>query len=753
MCGIVGAVSSRNIVPVLVEGLRRLEYRGYDSCGVAVHQGGELLRARSTARVAELQQHADDAGLDSGTGIAHTRWATHGAPVVHNAHPHFSHGPGVAEDHTVTSGRIALVHNGIIENHDQLRTELQAKGYRFDSQTDTEVIAHLVHHLYDGDLLDAVQRALPRLRGAYAIAVFSRDEPHRVIGAREGSPLVLGMGEGEAFVASDAMALAGVTDQIVYLEDGDVVDLQLGRAWVTAPQPAGGYRPVERPVRTVLAHTGAAELGPYRHYMQKEIFEQPRAIADTLDAVPGISPELFGDGAWRVFEEVDQVLILACGTSFYAGSTARYWLESIAGIPTTVEIASEYRYRTSVPNPRTLVVTISQSGETADTLAALKHARSLGMKHTLTICNVATSAMVRECELAFITRAGVEIGVASTKAFTTQLVGLYLLTLALAQVRGRLDDAQEAKEMQSLRHLPVALQAVLALEPQVIAWAEEFARKENALFLGRGLHYPIALEGALKLKEISYIHAEAYPAGELKHGPLALVTDQMPVVTIAPNDALLEKLKSNIQEVRARGGQLYAFADAAHGQRGGAQAHAVAGHGGRRRLRDPVAHAAALGLAAAPAGRRTRTPRPPAVAGSSAKSRNTARTWRSSPGSGRRHAQLARRPADRRALHQQRHQHDDEGHVEQQPACGTPASSGNSASTMGTAPRRPTQEMNQVSRAVKRNGHRHSHTASGRATNISTSATPRPAAASRPAVDGVTSSPSSRNMPACASQA
>ncbi|MEO7244532.1 MAG: glutamine--fructose-6-phosphate transaminase (isomerizing) [Rubrivivax sp.] len=565
MCGIVGAVSARNIVPVLVEGLRRLEYRGYDSCGVAVHQAGILMRARSTARVAELQAHADEAGLDSGTGIAHTRWATHGAPAIHNAHPHFSHGPGRmdagSDTRAASSGRIALVHNGIIENHDTLRAELEAKGYVFDSQTDTEVIAHLVHHHYDGDLLEAVQSALPQLRGAYAIAVFCRDEPHRVIGAREGSPLVLGVGDGENFLASDAMALAGVTDRIVYLEEGDVVDLQLGRVWITALQPGGGYRPVERPVRTVQAHSGAAELGPYRHYMQKEIFEQPRAIADTLDAVPGISPELFGEGAWRVFKDVDQVLILACGTSYYAGCTARYWLESIAGVPTTVEIASEYRYRTSVPNPRTLVVTISQSGETADTLAALKHARSQGMAHTMTICNVATSAMVRECALAFVTRAGVEIGVASTKAFTTQLVGLYLLTLTLAQVRGRLDDAREAAEMQALRHLPVALQGVLALEPQVIAWAEVFARKENALFLGRGLHYPIALEGALKLKEISYIHAEAYPAGELKHGPLALVTEQMPVVTIAPNDALLEKLKSNIQEVRARGGQLYAFAD------------------------------------------------------------------------------------------------------------------------------------------------------------------------------------------------
>ncbi len=573
MCGIVGAVSTRNIVPVLIEGLKRLEYRGYDSCGVAVHQGGELRRARSTSRVAELEAGVSSGHIEAGTGIAHTRWATHGAPEVHNAHPHFSAGPGMSPESTgfgaldgvdqgAARARIGLVHNGIIENHDELRAELESRGYAFASQTDTEVIAHLVHHLYDGDLLEAVQRALPRLRGAYAIAVFSRDEPHRVVGARAGSPLVLGLGKGESFLASDAMALAGVTDQIVYLEEGDVVDLQLGsKVWISARDAAGRYVPADRPVRTVHAHSGAAELGPYRHYMQKEIFEQPRAIADTLEGVAGITPELFGDGAYRVFKDIDRVLILACGTSYYSGSTARYWLEAIAGIPTTVEIASEYRYRDSVPDPRTLVVTISQSGETADTIAALKHARGLGMPHTLTICNVATSAMVRECELAYITRAGVEIGVASTKAFTTQLVGLYLLTLALAQVRGRLSEADELAHLKALRHLPVAVQAVLALEPQVIAWSEDFAKRENALFLGRGLHYPIALEGALKLKEISYIHAEAYPAGELKHGPLALVTAQMPVVTVAPNDALLEKLKSNMQEVRARGGQLYVFAD------------------------------------------------------------------------------------------------------------------------------------------------------------------------------------------------
>ena len=576
MCGIVGAVSNRNIVPILLEGLKRLEYRGYDSCGVAVHQGGALRRTRSTSRVAELEANVQADGVASGTGIAHTRWATHGAPAVHNAHPHFSAGANVdamatgfgnlesaAPDTPVA--RIGLVHNGIIENHDELRAELRERGYVFTSQTDTEVIAHLVHSLYDGDLLEAVQRALPRLRGAYAIAVFSRDEPDRVVGARHGSPLVLGVGQtqgmAEHFLASDAMALAGVTDQIVYLEEGDVVDMQLGKVWISAADANGRYQPALRPVRTVTAHSGAAELGPYRHYMQKEIFEQPRALADTLEGVEGISPELFGEGAYRVFKEVDRVLILACGTSSYAGMVAKYWLESIAAIPANVEIASEYRYRDSVPDPRTLVVTITQSGETADTLAALKHARSLGMAHTLTICNVSTSAMVRECKLAYITRAGVEIGVASTKAFTTQLAGLYLLTLALAQVRGRLSETQEAAELKALRHLPVALQAVLALEPQIIAWSEDFARKENALFLGRGLHYPIALEGALKLKEISYIHAEAYPAGELKHGPLALVTAEMPVVTVAPNDALLEKLKSNLQEVRARGGELYVFAD------------------------------------------------------------------------------------------------------------------------------------------------------------------------------------------------
>ncbi|MDP5116233.1 MAG: glutamine--fructose-6-phosphate transaminase (isomerizing) [Burkholderiaceae bacterium] len=561
MCGIVGAVSTRNIVPVLVQGLQRLEYRGYDSCGVAVNseqsqkgQAPGLQRARSTARVAELVAQVNDVsnGLQGLTGIAHTRWATHGAPAVHNAHPHFSR------------DRIALVHNGIIENHEELRSALQAKGYSFVSQTDTEVMAHLIDSLYQGDILQAVLQATKELRGAFAIAVMAKDEPHRVIGARAGSPLIFGKGQGENFLASDAMALAGVTNQIVYLAEGDVVDVQLDSFQVFDAQ----HQLVQREVLTVNAHSGAAELGPYSHYMQKEIFEQPRAIADTLEGIEGIVADLFDNPASaqvgqaaKVFEQIDSVLILACGTSYYSGCVAKYWLESIAHIPCQVEVASEYRYRTSVPNPRSLVVTISQSGETADTLAALRHAQSLGMQHTLTVCNVATSAMVRECALAYITRAGVEIGVASTKAFTTQLAGLFLLTLALAKAKGRLSAADEAQHLKAMRHLPVALQSVLALEPQLIAWAQDFASKENALFLGRGLHYPIALEGALKLKEISYIHAEAYPAGELKHGPLALVTSAMPVVTVAPNDALLEKLKSNLQEVRARGGVLYVLAD------------------------------------------------------------------------------------------------------------------------------------------------------------------------------------------------
>ncbi|MFT3799594.1 MAG: glutamine--fructose-6-phosphate transaminase (isomerizing) [Burkholderiaceae bacterium] len=550
MCGIVGAVSRRNIVGVLLQGLQRLEYRGYDSCGVAVWQDGRLRTSRSTARVADLAQQIAASDLQALTGIAHTRWATHGAPSTANAHPHVSPDAGRA--------RIALVHNGIIENHDSLRAELQAAGYHFDSQTDTEVIAHLIDRLYDGDLFDAVEQAVRRLRGAYALAVLCRDEPHRVVGARSGSPLVVGLGADECFIASDAMALAGVTDRIAYLQDGDVVDIQLS-GWRVHDRDG---RRCERPVQTVTILAGSADLGPYRHFMQKEIFEQPQALADTLEGVEGIVPELFGDRAWRTFDQIDRLLILGCGTSHYAGLVGKYWIELLARIPVTVEIASEYRYRPSIPDPRTLVVTISQSGETADTLAALLHARNLGQPHTLTICNVESSAMVRESTLAYITRAGIEIGVASTKAFTTQLAALFLLALTLAQARGTLDDDALNAHLRAMRQLPGAIQGALALEPQLIAWAEQFAARDHALFLGRGLHLPIAQEGALKLKEISYIHAEAYPAGELKHGPLALVTDAMPVVTVAPSDELLAKLESNMQEVRARGGRLFVLTDA-----------------------------------------------------------------------------------------------------------------------------------------------------------------------------------------------
>jgi glucosamine--fructose-6-phosphate aminotransferase (isomerizing) len=534
MCGIVGAAARRDIVPVLIEGLRRLEYRGYDSCGLALVDKGAIDLVRTVSRVNDLAARVKD--TQGATGLAHTRWATHGAPATENAHP------------LVSRGEIAVVHNGIIENHDELRAELQAKGYRFESQTDTEVIAHLVHSLYKGDLLDAVRRAAGRLKGAYAIAVVSKKDPDTVVGARAGSPLVVGLGKDEHFLASDALALAGTTDRIAYLEEGDVAAIDR-KSWRVVDAEG---KAVQREVRTVQTSGTAAELGPYRHFMQKEIFEQPRAVADTLESVGSIGPELFGATAAEL-QKVNAVLILACGTSYYAGLVARFWIEELAGLPCNVEIASEYRYRASVPNPNTLVVCISQSGETADTLSALKHAQSLGQDKTLAICNVASSALVRMTRMRFLTHAGVEIGVASTKAFTTQLVALFLLALVL----GRKQD-----HLKALRHLPTALGAVLALEPAIIGWAQRFAKKEHALFLGRGLHYPIALEGALKLKEISYIHAEAYPAGELKHGPLALVTGEMPVVTVAPNDALLEKLKSNMQEVRARGGELYVFADA-----------------------------------------------------------------------------------------------------------------------------------------------------------------------------------------------
>ncbi|QWD90697.1 glutamine--fructose-6-phosphate transaminase (isomerizing) [Polynucleobacter sp. MWH-Braz-FAM2G] len=550
MCGIVGAASHKNIVDVLVEGLRRLEYRGYDSCGFAVINGNDAVhsieRARTTARVSELAEQGKD--FVGTLGIAHTRWATHGKPDTQNAHPHIS------------NALIAVVHNGIIENYELLRAELKAAGYEFTSETDTEVIAHLVHQQYiasgQKDIAESVRAVLPKLHGAYAIGVIAQDNPSTLVGARVGSPLVVAIGEHEHFLASDALALAGRAHSMMYLEEGDVAVLKADTLEII--DQAGNS--IHRELKPMPAQADSVDLGPYQHYMQKEIFEQPRAIGDTLANIAEFGPELFNAKLedWNTF---DQILILACGTSYYSACVAKYWLEDIAGIPTQVEIASEYRYRTTVPNPKTLIVVVSQSGETADTLAALRHAKSLGHQRTLAICNVASSAMVRETNWHFLTKAGAEIGVASTKAFTTQLLALYILAVSLAKRAGRISVEKEKELLRDLRHLPKALHAVLALEPQIIAWSDAFAKCENALFLGRGLHYPIALEGALKLKEISYIHAEAYPAGELKHGPLALVTDKMPVVTVAPKDELLEKLKSNMQEVKARGGKLYVFAD------------------------------------------------------------------------------------------------------------------------------------------------------------------------------------------------
>ncbi len=550
MCGIVAAAATDNVVPVLIEGLKKLEYRGYDSAGLAVLGAGGLERRRALGRVAELCARCE--GLAASTGIAHTRWATHGAPAEHNAHPHISAG-------------LAVVHNGIIENYEALKAELLAQGYPFSSETDTETIAHLIAASLkiQPDLAEAVRLTCQRLKGAYAIAVVAEAQPGRVVVAREGSPLLLGVGERGYYAASDTSALLQVTRQVIYLENGDLADLRPDSLVIRRIQGEAGEA-VSRPVVLSQLSADAVELGQYRHYMQKEIFEQPEALANTLEMVGGaksVQPGLFGAEAARLLDQADSVLILACGTSSHAGMVARYWIESIAGLPVTVEIASEYRYRESVPNPRQLVVAISQSGETADTQAALRHARDQGQPLTLAICNVAESAIVRESALRFITRAGPEIGVASTKAFTTQLAALFLLTLVLAKLRGRLSEADEVAHLQALRHLPVAVQKVLALEPEIAAWARRFANKQHALFLGRGRHYPIALEGALKLKEISYIHAEAYPAGELKHGPLALVDREMPVIAVAPNDHLLEKLKSNLQEVRARGGELFVFAD------------------------------------------------------------------------------------------------------------------------------------------------------------------------------------------------
>ena len=549
MCGIVGAIANRNVVPILTEGLKRLEYRGYDSAGIAVLNGG-IRRVRRVGRVAEMENAARAEHLEGIIGIAHTRWATHGGVTEPNAHPH------------VSMGEVAVVHNGIIENHEEQRARLRSLGYTFESQTDTEVVAHLVHHHYKTtrDLFEATRLAAADLRGAYAIGVVALSDPETMTGARMGCPLVVGLGDTENFLASDVSALIAQTRRVIYLEDGDVV--ALSRSGVRIVD--GGGRPVERTVHLSELSADAVDLGPYRHYMQKEIHEQPRAVSDTIEGVVdgGVDIDLlFGSGAEAAFRQASGVLILASGTSYYAGLVARAWIETLAHLPCNVELGHEYRYRDSIPNASQLVVTISQSGETLDTMEALKRAKELGHAQTLSICNVRESAIPRASRFVFYTRAGAEIGVASTKAFTTQLVSLFTLALALAKSRGRLDAQREAEAVGQLRFVPGHIQHALNLEPQIQAWAERFAEREHALFLGRGIHYPIALEGALKLKEISYIHAEAYAAGELKHGPLALVDADMPVITVAPNDSLLEKVKSNMQEVRARGGELYVFAD------------------------------------------------------------------------------------------------------------------------------------------------------------------------------------------------
>ena len=584
MCGIVGAIANTNVVPILLEGLKRLEYRGYDSAGLAV-VNGKMVRLRSTGRVNELAKLAGGRALSGNIGIAHTRWATHGVPSEKNAHPH-------------VSGGISVVHNGIIENHDEMRRKLRDRGYEFVSDTDTEVIAHLVHsHVAaSGSLLEAVRRSTAELVGAYAIAVINESDTTRLVVARMGAPLLLGVSESGNFAASDASALLQVTQRMVYLDEGDCAEVRLDSVRVV---DASG-RVAERPVQLSQLSSAAVDLGSYSHYMQKEIFEQPKAVANTLEMVAGahaVPPEVFGAQAESIFRDIDAVLILACGTSYHAGMVARYWIEGLAGVPCNVEIASEYRYRESVPNPRALVVAISQSGETADTIAAVHHARGLGHRHCLSICNVPESALVRTSDLRFLTRAGPEIGVASTKAFTTQLAALVLLATVLAKLRGRLPANEESALLQSLRQLPSALQDVLEIEPQARAWAEIFAQHRHALFLGRGIHYPIAMEGALKLKEISYIHAEAYAAGELKHGPLALVDRHMPVIAIAPKDALLEKLKSNLQEVRARGGELHVIADQDSSLANGDGLHVIQ-LPGRAGILSPILHTIPLQLLA-----------------------------------------------------------------------------------------------------------------------------------------------------------
>ncbi|MFF7863887.1 MULTISPECIES: glutamine--fructose-6-phosphate transaminase (isomerizing) [unclassified Pseudomonas] len=565
MCGIVGAIAERNITAILIEGLKRLEYRGYDSAGLAVlTQSGELQRRRRIGKVSELQAAVAADPLAGQLGIAHTRWATHGAPTEGNAHPHFS------------GNEVAVVHNGIIENHEELREELKGLGYTFTSQTDTEVIVHLIHNTLKStpDLADALKAAVKRLHGAYGLALVSAKQPDRLVAARSGSPLVIGLGLGENFLASDQLALRQVTDRFMYLEEGDIAEIRRDQVTIW---DENGHK-VQR--ETVQYHEGAeaADKGNYRHFMLKEIHEQPSVVQRTLEGRLGkdnVMVQAFGPKAAELFAKVRNVQIVACGTSYHAGMVARYWLESLAGIPCQVEVASEFRYRKVVVQPDTLFVSISQSGETADTLAALRNAKELGFLGSLAICNVGISSLVRESDLTLLTLAGPEIGVASTKAFTTQLVSLMLLTLALGQVRGTLEAGVEAELVEELRRLPTRLGEALAMDATVEKIAELFADKHHTLFLGRGAQYPVAMEGALKLKEISYIHAEAYPAGELKHGPLALVDNDMPVVTVAPNNELLEKLKSNLQEVRARGGELVVFADEQAGMTNGEGTHVI----------------------------------------------------------------------------------------------------------------------------------------------------------------------------------
>ncbi|RWU26892.1 glutamine--fructose-6-phosphate transaminase (isomerizing) [Pseudomonas alkylphenolica] len=566
MCGIVGAVAERNITTILIEGLKRLEYRGYDSAGLAVYtQQGNLERRRRIGKVSELEAAVAADPLVGQLGIAHTRWATHGAPTEHNAHPHFS------------GQELAVVHNGIIENHEELREQLKGLGYLFSSETDTEVIVHLLHHTLKTvpDLADALKAAVKQLHGAYGLAVISVHQPDRLLAARSGSPLVIGLGHGENFLASDQLALRQVTDRFMYLEEGDIAEIR--RDQVSIWDVTGAK--VQR--ETVQYHEGAeaADKGEYRHFMLKEIHEQPTVVQRTLEGRLGkdhVLVQAFGPQAADLFAKVRNVQIVACGTSYHAGMVARYWLEELAGIPCQVEVASEFRYRKVVVQPDTLFVSISQSGETADTLAALRNAKQLGFLGSLAICNVGISSLVRESDLTLLTQAGPEIGVASTKAFTTQLVSLMLLTLSLGQVRSTLAAGVEAELVEELRRLPTRLGEALAMDAVVEKTAELFADKHHTLFLGRGAQFPVAMEGALKLKEISYIHAEAYPAGELKHGPLALVDSDMPVVTVAPNNELLEKLKSNLQEVRARGGQLIVFADQAAGMSNGEGTHVIA---------------------------------------------------------------------------------------------------------------------------------------------------------------------------------